>query len=233
MRKTNDRFVVLVKNLTIFQGDETVLSNTGFAVEKGEFVYLLGRTGSGKSSLLKVLYADLHTYEGSGTVAGYALSSLKKRDVPKLRRKIGIVFQDFQLLYDRTTHENLSFVMRATGWKDSYAIKKRISELLIQMGLMTANEKMPHQLSGGEQQRLCIARALINEPLILFADEPTGNLDPEVAQEIHDLFVKIHHEGTAVLMATHNHGFVKKNKFRFLQCKDGLLMDSREEKITL
>ena len=210
-----------------------MLSNVSFSVEKGEFSYLLGRTGSGKSSLLKTLYADLHSYEGQVAVAGYLFSSLKKRCIPHLRRKIGIVFQDFQLLYDRTIHENLSFVMRATGWRNSLKMKTRISELLMQVGLVTAERKMPHQLSGGEQQRLCIARALINEPVILFADEPTGNLDPEVAQDIHQLFVEINHAGTAVLMATHNHGFVKKNAFRFFQCKDGLLRDSKKEAITL
>ena len=228
----SEHSVVLAKRLTIFQGGDPVLSNVSFSIEKGEFVYLLGRTGSGKSSLLRVLYADLDTYEGGAMVAGYSLPSLSRRRVPHLRRKIGIVFQDFQLLYDRSIQENLSFVMRATGWRDSYAIKKRISELLIHVGLVTADTKMPHQLSGGEQQRLCVARALINEPLILFADEPTGNLDPEVASEIHDLFVEINRSGTAVLMATHNHSFVKRNKFRFLRCKDGLLRDSRKDRIS-
>lgn len=218
--------VVSVKDTTIYQKQNIVLSEVYFEVSKGEFVYLIGRTGSGKSSLLKTLYADLPLYSGDVTVAGFQLFNIRKKDVPYLRRKIGIVFQDFQLLMDRTIAENLVFAMKATGWRDSAKIKQRLSEVLLKVGLGSVANKMPHQLSGGEQQRVVIARALLNEPAILFADEPTGNLDPQVAEEIMDIFIQINRSGTAILMATHNHNFLEKYPARVLKCEYGRVLDS-------
>jgi cell division transport system ATP-binding protein len=218
--------VVSVKDTTIYQKQNIVLSEVYFEISKGEFVYLIGRTGSGKSSLLKTLYADLPLYSGDVNVSGFQLFNIRKKDIPFLRRKIGIVFQDFQLLMDRTVSENLLFAMKATGWSDSAKIKQRLSEVLLKVGLGAAGNKMPHQLSGGEQQRVVIARALINEPAILFADEPTGNLDPQVAEEIMELFIQINRSGTAILMATHNHNFLQKYPARVLKCEHGHLLDS-------
>ncbi|GIV30137.1 MAG: phosphonate ABC transporter ATP-binding protein [Bacteroidia bacterium] len=218
--------VVSVKDTTIFQKQHVVLSDVFFEIAKGEFVYLIGRTGSGKSSLLKTLYADLPLHSGDITVAGFQLYQIPRKTIPFLRRKIGIVFQDFQLLMDRTVTENLLFAMRATGWKDSSKIKQRLSEVLLKVGLGAAGNKMPHQLSGGEQQRVVIARALINEPHILFADEPTGNLDPQVADEIMEIFVQINRSGTAILMATHNYQFLEKYPARVLKCENGRVLDS-------
>lgn len=218
--------VVSVKDTTIYQKQNIVLSEVYFEISKGEFVYLIGRTGSGKSSLLKTLYADLPLYSGDVVVAGFQLFNIRKKDVPYLRRKIGIVFQDFQLLMDRTVAENLIFAMKATGWRDSAKIKQRLSQVLLKVGLGSAANKMPHQLSGGEQQRVVIARALLNEPAILFADEPTGNLDPQVAEEIMDIFIQINRSGTAILMATHNHGFLEKYPARVLKCEHGRVLDS-------
>ncbi|KOY86212.1 phosphonate ABC transporter ATP-binding protein [bacterium 336/3] len=218
--------VVSVKDTTIYQKQNIVLSEVYFEISKGEFVYLIGRTGSGKSSLLKTLYADLPLYSGDIAVASFQLFNIRKKDVPFLRRKIGIVFQDFQLLMDRSIAENLVFTMKATGWSDSAKMKQRLSEVLLKVGLGAAGNKMPHQLSGGEQQRVVIARALINEPAILFADEPTGNLDPQVADEIMELFIQINRSGTAILMATHNHNFLQKYPARILKCEHGHVLDS-------
>ena len=222
--------VLSVKEATIFQENNTVLERIGFDVTKGEFVYLIGRTGSGKSSLLKTLYGDLPLRLGDIQMAGYSIRGMKSKDIPFLRRKIGIIFQDFELFYDRTVAENLTFVMKATGWKDSSKIKKRLAEVLMRVGLGSINNKMPHQLSGGEQQRVVIARALINEPQILLADEPTGNLDPDVSEGIFRLFMEINNSGTAILMATHNHTFIKKFPFRVLKCEKGKVLDSLKEK---
>ncbi|NJK84263.1 MAG: ATP-binding cassette domain-containing protein [Saprospiraceae bacterium] len=210
-----------------------VLTEVFFDIGKGEFVYLIGRTGSGKSSLLKTLYADLPLYSGDITVAGFQLFNIKSKQVPFLRRKIGIVFQDFQLLTDRSVAENLLFAMRATGWHDSSKMKQRLSDVLLKVGLGAIGHKMPHQLSGGEQQRVVIARALLNEPVILFADEPTGNLDPQVAEEILDLFVQINNSGTAILMATHNHFFLEKFPSRVLKCEKGRVLDSKVKALTI
>lgn len=222
--------VLSVKEATIFQENNTVLERIGFDVTKGEFVYLIGRTGSGKSSLLKTLYGDLPLRLGDIQMVGYSIRGMKSKDIPFLRRKIGIIFQDFELFYDRTVAENLTFVMKATGWKDSSKIKKRLAEVLMRVGLGSINNKMPHQLSGGEQQRVVIARALINEPQILLADEPTGNLDPDVSEGIFKLFMEINNSGTAILMATHNHTFIKKFPFRVLKCEKGKVLDSVKEK---
>mgnify|MGYP002626182728 CR=1 FL=1 len=196
--------VVRVKEATIFQDHNSVLNNISFEIDKGEFAFLVGRTGSGKSSLLKTLYADLPLRLGDIQVAGFNIRDIRDKDVPHLRRKIGIIFQDFQLFPDRTVAENLNFVMKATGWNDSAKMKGRLAEVLMKVGLGSVERKMPHQLSGGEQQRVVIARALLNEPVILIADEPTGNLDPNVSNGILKLFQQINKSGTAVLMATHS-----------------------------
>ena len=212
-------------NADIFQEGELILDDVTFKMEKGEFVDLLGRTGCGKASLLKTLYADLSKPKGKVTVAGVSVESIKRVKIPLLRRKIGIIFQDFQLLNDRSVADNLIFVMRATGWKNSVKIKDRLNDVLMRVGLTSSMNKMPHQLSGGEQQRVVIARALLNEPVMLLADEPTGNLDPEVAEEILNLFFEINRNGTAVLMATHNHQFLLKYPARTLRVADKKVME--------
>lgn len=218
--------VIKVKEATIFQEEQAVLGNISFEMTKGEFVFLIGRTGSGKSSLLKTLYADLPLRVGAITVGGFNLKDIGHKQISLLRRKVGIIFQDFQLFPDRTVSENLTFVMKATGWHDSAKIKARLSDVLMQVGLGTVEKKMPHQLSGGEQQRIVIARAMINEPLVLIADEPTGNLDPEVSNGILKLFQQINRSGTAILMATHSYGLIKKFPARVLKCENGRMFDS-------
>lgn len=225
--------VVHVENVCVFQGHNVVLEDVNFSVNKGDFVYIIGRTGSGKSSLLRTLYVDLELRLGEMEVAGYSIKKIKKSEVPFLRRRLGIIFQDFQLFADRTVDENLKFVMRATGWKDRVKMKQRLSDVLVRVGLGSAGFKKPHQLSGGEQQRVAIARALINEPLLLVADEPTGNLDPQVSEGIFKLFLEINRQGTTVLMATHNHEFVKKYPSRVLKCDNGHLRDSLRENFEL
>ena len=225
--------VVRVKDATIFQDHNSVLDNISFDIEKGEFVFLVGRTGSGKSSLLKTLYGDLPLRLGDISVAGFNIRDLKSKEVPLLRRKIGIIFQDFQLFPDRSVGENLNFVMKATGWKEGAKTKSRLAEVLMQVGLGSVEKKMPHQLSGGEQQRVVIARALINEPLILMADEPTGNLDPEVSSGIMKLFQQINKSGTAVLMATHSYGLIKKFPARVIKCDNNKIFDSAKEQFEL
>jgi cell division transport system ATP-binding protein len=225
--------VVRVKEASIFQGNEAVLQNVSFDIEKGDFVFLVGRTGSGKSSLLKTLYADLPLRLGDMSVAGFTIRGIASKKVPLLRRKIGIIFQDFQLFSDRSVAENLMFVMRATGWRDTLKMKSRLVDVLMQVGLGSVEKKMPHQLSGGEQQRVVIARALLNEPHILIADEPTGNLDPEVSSGILKVFQQINRSGTAILMATHSYGLIKKFPNRVLKCEDGKILDSNKEPIEL
>jgi cell division transport system ATP-binding protein len=225
--------VIRVKDAHIFQEHSTVLAGLNFEIEKGEFVFLVGRTGSGKSSLLKTLYADLPLRLGDIEVAGFSIRGIKSREIPLLRRKLGIIFQDFQLFPDRTVADNLLFVMKATGWRDNAKIKARLSEVLMQVGLGSVEKKMPHQLSGGEQQRVVIARAMINEPVILIADEPTGNLDPEVSFGILKLFQQINKSGTAVLMATHDYGLIKKFPSRVLKCENGKVIDSAKEPFEL
>lgn len=225
--------LVKVENLTIFQSGTPILTDINFELEKGEFAFLVGRTGSGKSSLLKTLYADLPLKQGNVEVAGFNLKNLSSSKVPFLRRKLGIVFQDFQLFDDRTVAENLQFVMKATGWTESSKIKNRMTDVLMQVGLGSIPQKYPHQLSGGEQQRVAIARALINEPAMLVADEPTGNLDPEVSEGIFQLFQDINKSGTAILMATHNHNLVKRHPARILKCESGKVIDSLKEDIEL
>ena len=229
----SDKPVVNVQNVCIFQEHNVILEDVNFSVDKGEFIYLIGRTGSGKSSLLRTLYVDLSLRLGEAEVVGYPIKTIKREDVPFLRRRLGIIFQDFQLFADRTVNENLTFVMKATGWKDRTKIKRRLAEVLIRVGLGSSGSKMPHQLSGGEQQRVTIARALINEPLILMADEPTGNLDPQVSEGIIKLFMDINKSGTTILMATHDHQFVRKFPARILKCENGRLLDSKREQFEL
>ena len=224
--------VLSMTQATIFQGENPVLSEVNFSVEQHEFVFLIGRTGSGKSSLLKTLYADLPLQSGLAEGVGYSLSQIKNKEVPFLRRKIGIIFQDFQLFTDRSVHDNLEFVLKATGWTDPLLIKERIGDVLLQVGLLEALNKMPHQLSGGEQQRVVIARSLLNNPSILLADEPTGNLDPDVADGIFKLFQDINKKGTAILMATHNHDLLRKYPYRVLKCEKGKLLDSTVDEVS-
>lgn len=225
--------IVRVREASVFQENNTILTDVNFDIEKGELVFLVGRTGSGKSSLLKTLYADLSLRLGEITVVGYNIKQIKRSEVPYLRRKIGIIFQDFQLFDDRTIAENLNFVMKATGWKEKSKMKARMAEVLMRVGLGSVDNKKPHQLSGGEQQRVVIARALINEPLILMADEPTGNLDPEVANGIYKLFLEINKSGTAIVMATHNYNLIKNYPARILKCEDGRLYDSNKQEVVL
>ncbi|GDX50293.1 phosphonate ABC transporter ATP-binding protein [Bacteroidota bacterium] len=201
---------ISISQATIHQGSIAILQNVNLQVSEGEFVYLIGRTGSGKSSLLKTLYGELKLQEGSIDIAGYDLQSIKPKEVPFLRRKLGIVFQDFQLLTDRNVLDNLMFVLSATGWRNKNEMLDRCKAVLEKVGLQTKDYKIPAELSGGEQQRLVIARALLNDPKVLLADEPTGNLDPEVSDEIMMLLKNIAREGTAILMATHDYRLIQK-----------------------
>ncbi len=209
----------------IDQGEQEVLSGVDLELREGEFVYLIGPTGSGKSSLLKTLYADLPIAGGTGSVGGFALESLREKDIPFLRRKLGIVFQDLQLLIDRSVEANLEFVLRATAWSDRASMAARISEVLTKVGMGGRERKMPHELSGGEQQRVAIARALLNDPPLMLADEPTGNLDPVTSEEIVVLLRKIAAEGKAVLMATHDYPLILKFPSRTLRCDRGRISE--------
>ena len=217
--------VISIKNGSVFQHEHLIVKDINLDIDEGEFVYLIGRSGSGKSSLLKTLYADLPAKDGSFKIAGYDLTSLKRKDIPMLRRKIGIVFQDFQLLYDRNVEQNLSFVLKATGWEDETAISKRIDEVLQLVGLQGKRKSMPHQLSGGEQQSVAIARALLNRPNVILADEPTGNLDPETTNDIMKLLMKIRDNGTTILMATHNYNLILKYPSRVISCANGTITE--------
>jgi cell division transport system ATP-binding protein len=213
------------KNVTVFQEERPVVSGLNITVNKGEFVYLLGKTGSGKSSFMKLLYGDLPLIDGEAKVCGFDLRFLKNRDIPLLRRKLGIVFQDFKLLGDRNVYENLLFVMKATGWKDEIKTKERIFDVIKKVGLEGKDKKMPHELSGGEQQRVSIARALVNEPELILADEPTGNLDPETSEEILVLLKQISDSGRAVLFATHDMLVYNKFKSRTLFFENGKVVE--------
>jgi cell division transport system ATP-binding protein len=221
--------IIELKECLIWQQDHLVLSNVNLAVGKGEFMYLVGKVGSGKTSLIKTINAQIPLKEGTGIVAGYNLSKIKTRDIPFLRRKLGIVFQDFQLLIDRSVHDNLEFVLKATGWKNKNEIDTRIGEVLEKVGLGLKGYKMPHQLSGGEQQRVVIGRALLNDPDIILADEPTGNLDPETSEGIVRLLIDISKTGRAVIVATHNHTILKRFPARTMKCEDGKLLDVKSD----
>ncbi|MCK6638554.1 MAG: ATP-binding cassette domain-containing protein [Bacteroidia bacterium] len=213
--------IISLDKVSIFQKHNMVLNNVKFSVAKGEFIFLLGKTGSGKSSLIKTLYCDVPFKQGEAKIAGFDLSKIKTKEIPYLRRKTGIIFQDFQLLYDRTVNENLTFVMKATGWSDKKKIEDRAQEVLDKVGLATKGHKMPHELSGGEQQRVSIARALLNNPEVILADEPTGNLDPETSEGIIRLLRDISSTGTAVIIATHDMLVVSKFPARTLRCENG------------
>ena len=211
--------IVDYKGVELHRKELIVLKNVDFTLEEGEFVYLIGKVGSGKSSLLKSMYAEIPVAAGEARVLGYDLRDLRRRDIPMLRRKIGIVFQDFQLLTDRSVYENLRFVLDATGWTDRQEIDGRIEEVLTEVGMLTKSYKMPHELSGGEQQRIVIARALLNRPRLILADEPTGNLDPATGEQIVNRLREISRKGTAVVMATHNLGLVEEMPGRVLKCE--------------
>ena len=216
--------LVSLSNIDVLQKNKMVLANVSLNIEAGEFVYLIGKTGSGKSSLLQILYADLIPEKGEASVCNYDLNNIKRSEIPFLRRKLGIVFQNFQLLEDRTVGENLEFVLRATGTNDSKVIENRILKVLDHVELISKLKSMPHQLSGGEQQRIAIARALLNNPELILADEPTGNLDPETSNGIMKLLLEINKEGKTVIMATHNYSIINKFPGRVVKCEEGGLM---------
>jgi len=219
--------VVQVRNANIYQGSNLILKDVNFTVSRGEFVFLVGKTGTGKSSLLKTLYGELPFTEGEVSVAGFDLKGMDWKKVPFLRRNLGVVFQDFQLLTDRNVHENLRFVLRATGWKDEKLMEEKIHDVLDKVGLKSKGFKMPFELSGGEQQRIDIARALLNSPKLILADEPTGNLDPETSDEIMGLLFQISKDyGTAIIMATHDFIVISKNPSRMLKTERGHVFDS-------
>jgi cell division transport system ATP-binding protein len=215
--------VIKLEGIDVYQQNHLVLSNVNLQINPGEFVFLIGQTGSGKSSLLKIIYGDLHISNGNGLVAGFDLKKLSEKEIPFLRRKLGIVFQDFQLLTDRSIEQNLEFVMKATGWKDQKLISERLLDVLEKVGLRSKVKKMPHELSGGEQQRVVIARALLNDPELILADEPTGNLDPETSEEIVTLLKQISQSGTAVLMASHDYHIIRTFPSRIIKCEAGLV----------
>jgi len=220
--------LITLKSVDIYQQKHLVLSNVNLNINKGEFLYLIGQSGSGKSSLLKIIYGDLYIGNGEGLIAGFDLKKLHENDVPYLRRKLGIVFQDFHLLSDRSVEKNLEFALRATGWKDKTQIEHRMLDVLEKVGLRSKLKKMPHELSGGEQQRIVIARALLNNPEIILADEPTGNLDPATSEEIVLLLRDIASSGTAVLMATHDYQIIRNMPARIIKTADGVLLDQVE-----
>lgn len=218
----SDTRIVYLRNANIYQGKSLILSNVNFEVNKGEFVYMIGKTGSGKSSLLKTMYGDLYLKEGEGNVAGFNLKDLSWKTVPLLRRNLGIVFQDFRLLSDRNVHDNLEFVLTATGWKDKVLMKEKIENVLNKVGLKGKGFKMPHEMSGGEQQRVDIARALLNNPKLIIADEPTGNLDPDTTDEIMQLLFNICRDNhTAFIMATHDYTIIHKYPARVVRIEQG------------
>lgn len=217
--------VLTLKNVTIYQENKVILSQVNLEVKEGEFLYIIGKTGTGKSSFMKTLYGDLPLTEGSGTVVGYDLVNLKEDDIPFLRRKIGIVFQDFQLLPDRSVNENMLFVLKATGWKDHKAMQDKIDDVLDRVGLKGIANKMPHQLSGGEQQRVAIARALLNDPELILADEPTGNLDPQTSVEVLGVLKKINENGKTIIMATHDYALLMKFPSKTLKCEDNTIFE--------
>ena len=217
--------ILQLHNAAIYQEETAVLDQVNLTIEKGEFVYLIGKTGSGKSSLMKTLYADLDLREGNGHIVDYDLRTLKESDIPYLRRKIGIVFQDFKLLPDRNIYENLLFVLKATGWSNQNDMDRRIEEVLDRVGMLSSIRKMPHQISGGEQQRVAIARALLNDPELILADEPTGNLDPQTSVEVMEVLKTINENGRSILMATHDYALLLKYPYKTIKCEQGKLFE--------
>jgi len=217
--------VLFLRNVNIYQEKNMVLSNVNLEVNHGEFIYIIGKTGSGKSSLMKTLYADLPLIEGQASIVDFDLAALKESNIPYLRRKIGIVFQDFKLLPDRSINENMLFVLKATGWKDQIEMQQKIEEVLEKVDMNTSSYKMPHQLSGGEQQRVAIARALLNDPELILADEPTGNLDPQTSVEVMSVLRKINENGKTVIMATHDYALIMKFPGKTLKCEGGNLFE--------
>lgn len=223
--------ILHIEEASIYQREHLVLSDVNISMQPGEFVYLIGQTGSGKSSLLKTLYGDLQLKEGRGEVCGFDLVKLKDKDIPFLRRKMGIVFQDFQLLTDRSVFDNLLFVLKATGWKNKKEMEAKINEVLEKVSMATKGFKMPYQLSGGEQQRVAIARALLNDPELILADEPTGNLDPGTSEEIMILLKQISNNGRAILMATHDYSLILKFPHQTLKCQDGRVFEAVQKSL--
>ncbi|MDT0556710.1 cell division ATP-binding protein FtsE [Patiriisocius hiemis] len=217
--------VLFLKDASIFQRENLILSDVSVTVDKGEFVYLIGKTGTGKSSFMKTLYGDLPLQKGEGSIVGYDLPSLKENDIPFLRRKLGVVFQDFKLLNDRTVHNNLLFVLTATGWTDKGRMENKINEVLDKVGMKTKAFKFPYQLSGGEQQRIAIARALLNDPELILADEPTGNLDPQTSVEVMEVLQEINKNGNTILMATHDYALLLKYPSKTLKCDENQIFE--------
>lgn len=217
--------VLSLKNVTIYQENRVILSQVNLDVKQGEFLYIIGKTGTGKSSFMKTLYADLPLTEGEGTIVGYDLAHLKENDIPFLRRKLGIVFQDFLLLPDRSVNENMLFVLKATGWTEEASMQNKINEVLERVGLKGISSKLPHQLSGGEQQRVAIARALLNDPEVILADEPTGNLDPQTSAEVLAVLKKINENGKTVIMSTHDYAVIMKFPAKTLKCEDNTIFE--------
>ena len=217
--------IITYNHVDIYQSAGLILKDVTFDINKGEFIYLIGKTGSGKSSLVKTMYADVPVTVGEAIVCGYDMTHIKKKEIPLLRRKIGIIFQDFHLLHDRTVTQNLEFVLKATGWENKESIAQRIEEVMNEVGIQDKGNKMIYQLSGGEQQRIVIARALMNNPPVIIADEPTGNLDPETSNEIMNLLIRINREhDTAILMATHNYHVIEKYPAKIFNCQGGTIM---------
>jgi len=222
-----NNIIVDYKNVSLSRDEAQILQNINLKINKGDFVYLIGKVGSGKSTFLKSLYSEIPIDEGKGYIMDYELHSIKRKQIPFLRRRVGIVFQDFQLLTDRSVDKNLEFILKATGWKNRDLMRERIRETLTQVGMQNKGYKMPHELSGGEQQRVVIARALLNSPEIILADEPTGNLDPDTGYLVVDLLQNISREGTCVIMSTHNYAIVQKYPGRIIKCEDGIMKEVR------
>lgn len=222
--------VIKLKNVDIYQRENLVLSKVDIEIKQGEFIYIIGKVGTGKSSLIKTLNAELPIISGTGQILDFNLGNIRSKETSLLRRKLGVVFQDFKLLQDRDVYENLAFILKATGWKQNKAINDRVKEVLEAVGMIEKKKKMPHELSGGEQQRIVIARAMLNNADIILADEPTGNLDPETSEQILDIFIRLNNEGKTILMATHDYAVIAKKPTRYFVCADGKLTDSKEYK---